>query len=149
MRHGRFSRSQRVPPEYTYDYAIVRVVPRVERGEQVNVGVILSCADLNFLDARIEVDEPRLLALDPNLDLEAVRANLATIPVVCRGGSDAGQIGELPARARFRWLVSPRSTIIQPSAVHTGRTSDPGACLEHLLDKLVRTPGAASPSRSE
>ena len=138
-----------MPPEYTYDYAIVRVVPRVERGEQVNVGVILSCADLNFLDARIEVDEPRLLALDPNLDLEAVRANLATIPVVCRGGSDAGQIGELPARARFRWLVSPRSTIIQPSAVHTGRTSDPGACLEHLLDKLVRTPGAASPSRSE
>jgi Protein of unknown function (DUF3037) len=138
-----------VPPEYTYDYAIVRVVPRVERGEQVNVGVILSCADLDFLDARIEVDGPRLLALDPNLDLEAVRANLATIPVVCRGGSDAGQIGELPARARFRWLVSPRSTIIQPSAVHTGRTSDPGACLEHLLDKLVRTPGAASASRSE
>ena len=138
-----------MPPEYTYDYAIVRVVPRVERGEQVNVGVILSCADLDFLDARIEVDEPRLLALDPNLDLEAVRANLATIPVVCRGGSDAGQIGELPARARFRWLVSPRSTIIQPSAVHTGRTSDPGACLEHLLDKLVRTPGAASASRSE
>ena len=138
-----------MPPGYTYDYAIVRVVPRVERGEQVNVGVILSCADLDFLDARIEVDEPRLLALDPNLDLEAVRANLATIPVVCRGGSDAGQIGELPARARFRWLVSPRSTIIQPSAVHTGRTSDPGACLEHLLDKLVRTPGAASASRSE
>jgi len=138
-----------VPPEYTYDYAIVRVVPRVERGEQVNVGVILSCADLDFLDARIEIDEPRLLALDPHLDLEAVRANLATIPVVCRGGSDAGQIGELPARARFRWLVSPRSTIIQPSAVHTGRTSDPGACLEHLLDKLVRTPGAASASRSE
>jgi hypothetical protein len=138
-----------VPPEYTYDYAIVRVVPRVERGEQVNVGVILSCADLDFLDARIEVDEPRLLALDPNLDLEAVRTNLATIPVVCRGGSDAGQIGELPARARFRWLVSPRSTIIQPSAVHTGRTSDPGACLDHLLDKLVRTPGAASASRSE
>jgi hypothetical protein len=138
-----------VPPDYTYDYAIVRVVPRVERGEQVNVGVILSCADLDFLDARIEVDEPRLLALDPNLDLEAVRANLATIPVVCRGGSDAGQIGELPARARFRWLVSPRSTIIQPSAVHTGRTSDPGACLQHLLDKLVRTPGAASAPRSE
>ena len=138
-----------MPPEYTYDYAIVRVVPRVERGEQVNVGVILSCADLDFLDARIEIDEPRLLALDPNLDVEAVRANLATIPVVCRGGSDAGQIGELPARARFRWLVSPRSTIIQPSAVHTGRTSDPGACLEHLLDKLVRTPGAASASRSE
>ena len=138
-----------MPPEYTYDYAIVRVVPRVERGEQVNVGVILSCADLDFLDARIEIDEPRLLALDPNLDLQAVRTNLATIPLVCRGGADAGQIGELPARARFRWLVSPRSTIIQPSAVHTGRTSDPGACLQHLLDKLVRTPGASSAPRSE
>jgi len=138
-----------VPAEYTYDYAIVRVVPRVDRGEQVNVGVILSCADLDFLDARIEVDEPRLLALDPNLDLQAVRMNLATIPLVCRGGADAGQIGELPARARFRWLVSPRSTIIQPSAVHTGRTSDPGACLEHLLERLVRTPAEARSSRSE
>ena len=127
----------------TYDYAIIRVVPKVERAEFVNVGVIVSCQDESFLDARIEVDEPRLLALDPNLDLQAVRANLATIPVVCRGGAGAGQIGELPPRARFRWLVSPRSTIIQPSAVHTGRTSDPVACLEHLLDKLVRTPGAA------
>ena len=78
-----------------------------------------------------------------------MRANLATIPVVCRGGAEAGPIGELPQRGRFRWLVSPRSTIIQLSAVHTGRTSDPGACLEHLLDKLVRSPGAASPSRSE
>ena len=138
-----------MPAEYTYDYAIVRVVPRVDRGEQVNVGVILSCADLDFLDARIEVDEPRLLALDPNLDLQAVRTNLATIPLVCRGGADAGQIGGLPARARFRWLVSPRSTIIQPSAVHTGRTSDPGACLEHLLERLVRAPAEARSSQSE
>ena len=126
--------------EYTYDYAIVRVVPRVERGERVNVGVILSCVNLDFLDARIEVDEPRLLALDPAIDLPTVRANLATIPLVCRGGADAGSIGMLPPRGRFRWLVSPRSTIIQPSAVHTGRTSDPKASLEHLLEKLVRTP---------
>ena len=124
--------------EYTYDYAIVRVVPRVDRGEQINVGVILSCADLDFLDARIEVNEAVLLAVDPSLDLNDVRANLAVIPAVCRGGPDAGPIGLLPSRGRFRWLVSPRSTIIQPSPVHTGRTADPAACLEHLMDRVVR-----------
>ncbi|HET7696060.1 MAG TPA: DUF3037 domain-containing protein [Vicinamibacterales bacterium] len=127
-----------MPAEYTYDYAIVRVVPQVERGEQVNVGVILSCADTDFLEARIEIDERALLALDPALDLAAVRTNLEVIPRVCRGGPDAGPIGLLPARGRFRWLVSPRSTIIQPSAVHTGRTVDPAACLEHLMDRVVR-----------
>jgi hypothetical protein len=129
-----------VPAEYTYDYAIVRIVPRVERGERMNVGVILSCPDLSFLDARIELDESRLLALDPNVDLDTMRANLATIPAVCRGGAEAGPIGELPQRGRFRWLVSPRSTMIQTSPVHTGRTSDPAACLERLLDKVVRRP---------
>jgi len=131
-----------VPAEHTYDYAIIRVVPRVERGEQINVGVILSCADLDFLDARIELDPSAVLALDPDADIETLRANLETIPAVCRGGSEAGPIGELPARGRFRWLVSPRSTIIQPSAVHTGRTSDPAGCLEHLMDKLVRRSNA-------
>ena len=127
-----------MPAEYTYDSAIVRVVPHVERGEQVNVGVILSCADTDFLDARIEIDERALLALDPALDLAAVRTHLDVIPKVCRGGPEAGPIGLLPARGRFRWLVSPRSTIIQPSAVHTGRTTDPAACLEHLMDRVVR-----------
>ncbi len=127
-----------MPAEYTYDYSIVRVVPRVDRGEQINVGVILSCADSDFLDARIEVDEPVLLSVDPSIDLAAVRANLEVIPRVCRGGPDAGPIGALPARGRFRWLVSPRSTIIQPSPVHTGRTTDPAACLEHLMDRMVR-----------
>jgi hypothetical protein len=131
-----------VPAELTYDYAIVRVVPRVDRGEQVNVGVILSCADTEFLDARIELDDAVLRALDPEIDLAAVRANLEVIPAVCRGGPDAGPIGLLPARNRFRWLVAPRSTIIQPSAVHTGRTTDPSACLEHLMDRLVRRPTA-------
>ena len=126
--------------EYTYDYAIVRVVPRVERGERMNVGVILSCPDLSFLDARIELDESRLLALDPHVDVDTIRANLATIPAVCRGGAEAGPIGELPSRGRFRWLVSPRSTMIQTSPVHTGHTSDPAACLERLLDKVVRRP---------
>jgi hypothetical protein len=128
-----------VPAEpHTYDYAIIRVVPRVDRGEQVNVGVILSCADTDFLDARIEVDEAVLRAIDPEIDLLAVRTNLEVIPAVCRGGAGAGPIGMLPPRNRFRWLVAPRSTIIQPSAVHTGRTSDPAACLDHLMDRVVR-----------
>jgi hypothetical protein len=127
-----------VSAEYTYDYAIVRVVPRVDRGEQVNVGVILSCADTDFLDARIEVDEAVLRAIDPEIDMVALRTNLDVIPAVCRGGPEAGPIGMLPPRGRFRWLVSPRSTIIQPSAVHTGRTADPAACLEHLMARVVR-----------
>jgi hypothetical protein len=127
-----------VPAECTYDYAIIRVVPHVDRGEQVNVGVILSCADTDFLDARVEVDEALLRALDPAIDLEALQANLAVIPAVCKGGPEAGPIGRLPARGRFRWLVAPRSTIVQPSAVHTGRTSDPAACLERLMARVVR-----------
>jgi hypothetical protein len=128
-----------VPAEYTYDYAIVRIVPRVERGEQINVGVILSCVDGDFLQARIELEPARLLALDPTLDVDEIRATLATIPAICRGGASAGPIGELPARGRFRWLVSPRSTVIQMSPVHTGRTSDPEAALEHLLNTMVKT----------
>lgn len=127
-----------MPGEQTYDYAVIRIVPRVERGEQINAGVILSCEALDYLDARVELDEAAVLALDPSADLETLRANLATIPLVCRGGPAAGPIGELPTRGRFRWLVSPRSTIIQPSPVHTGRTQDPAACLEHLMNRLVR-----------
>jgi hypothetical protein len=127
-----------VPAEWTYDYAIIRVVPRVQRGEMINVGVILSCADADFLDARIEIDERRLLAFDSTIDLAAVREHLATIPAICRGGAEAGPIGEFPSRGRFRWLVSPRSTIIQMSPVHTGRTTDPAASLERLMDQVVR-----------
>ena len=124
--------------EYTYDYAVIRVVPRVDRGEQVNVGVVLSCGDLEYLDSRIELDERLVVALDPTVDLHTLRESLGTIGRVCRGGADAGPIGELPSRGRFRWLVSPRSTIVQPSPVHTGRTSDPASCLERLMDRLVR-----------
>lgn len=127
-----------MPAEITYDYAIVRVVPRVERGEQINVGVILSCVDGDFLEARIELDPARLLALDPAIDVELIRGLLATIPAVCAGGPAAGPIGELPPRGRFRWLVSPRSTIIQMSPVHTGRTTNPVAALERLVDTMVR-----------
>ena len=128
--------------EHTYDYAIIRVVPRVERGEMVNVGVIVSCPAVDFLESAIEIDDATLLALDPSLDLDAVQTNLATIPVICRGGAEAGPIGALPQRQRFRWLVSPRSTMIQMSPVHTGRTADPAAALAHLMKVMVRRPPA-------
>lgn len=123
---------------HTYDYAIVRVVPRVDRGEQVNVGVVLSCPSRDFLEARIELDDRRVLALDPGLDLEALRAHLEVIPRICRGGPDAGPVGALPQRNRFHWLVAPRSTVIQMSSVHTGRTTDPAGCLERLMATMVR-----------
>jgi DUF3037 family protein len=129
-----------VSAEHTYDYAIVRVVPRVERGEMINVGVVLSCPAVDFLDAGIELDEARLHALDDTLDVEAIRDHLASIPAICRGGPDAGPIGELPQRSRFHWLVSPRSTVIQMSPVHTGRTGDPAAALQRLMDSMVRRP---------
>jgi hypothetical protein len=131
-----------VTADHTYDYAIIRVVPRVERGELINAGVIVSCPALDFLDARVELDERRLRALDETLDLTALRAHLETIPAVCRGGADAGPIGELPQRSRFHWLVSPRSTMIQVSPVHTGRTANPAAALERLLETMVRQPPA-------
>jgi hypothetical protein len=134
-----------VTADHTYDYAIIRVVPRVERGELINVGVILSCPALDFLGARIELDERRLRALDESLDIPALRAHLATIPAVCEGGAGAGPIGELPQRSRFHWLVSPRSTMIQVSPVHTGRTANPAAALERLLETMVRQPPASRP----
>ncbi len=122
----------------TYDYAIVRVVPKVERGEFVNAGVIVSCPALDYLDARVELDERRLLALDPGADIEAIRDHLAAIPPICAGGEAAGPIGELPQRERFRWLVAPRSTMIQTSPVHTGTCADPAEVLLHLFSTVVR-----------
>jgi hypothetical protein len=122
----------------TYDYAIVRVVPRVERGEFVNAGIILSCDIERILEARIELDETALLALDPEADLELVRNTLATIPAICTGGVEAGDIGKLSARERFHWLVAPRSTIVQTSPVHTGQCRDLELVLAHLMQKMVR-----------
>ncbi len=125
---------------HTYDYAVIRVVPKVERAEFVNAGVILSCPSLDYLDALIELDEARLLALDPGVDLAIVRRQLDAIPIVCRGGDEAGAIGRLSRRERFHWLVAPRSTIIQASPVHTGRCSDPDHALRRLLETMVRRP---------
>jgi hypothetical protein len=127
-----------VRDQYPYDYAVFRVVPRVEREEFVNVGVIVSCPARDFLGALIELDEQRLRALDSSLDLESIRAHLATIPAICAGGDQAGPIGELSQRERFHWLVAPRSTIIQASPVHTGYCKDPAEVLDHLLNTMVR-----------
>ena len=129
----------------SYDYAIVRVVPRVEREEFMNVGVIVSCPAQDFLQARIELDEQRLRALDPGSDIEAIARHLASIPAICAGGGLGGPIGRLPRRERFDWLVAPRSTIIQTSKVHTGRCTDPAVLLEHLLNTMVRSGPAPGP----
>jgi hypothetical protein len=123
----------------SYDYAVIRVVPRVERAEFIHAGIILACQASDFLDARIELDAARLLALDPAVDLDTVRAHLAAIPRVCAGGAAAGALGQLSRRERFDWLTAPRSTLIQTSPVHSGRCDDPHAVLEHLLRTMVRT----------
>lgn len=130
---------------HAYDYALIRVVPRVERGEFVNVGVVLSCKAGGFLAARIELDEVRLRALDPAVDIDTVRAHLDAFAAICAGGESAGPIGRLPVRERFRWLTAPRSTMIQTSPVHGGRCDEHGTMLERLLDTMVRVATPRTP----
>ena len=129
-----------MPALSSYDYAIVRVVPCVERGEYINAGVILFCRTRRFLDALISLDIQRLTALFPTIDIDAVRNHLDIIPLVCAGSEEAGPIGQLSQSERFHWLVSPRSTIVQTSPVHCGLCSDPAMALEHLLKTMVLLP---------
>lgn len=129
-----------MPMPATYDYAVIRVVPRVEREEFVNVGVIVSCQATGLLAAGIELDAARVLALDPHIDLDTLRAHLAAIATICRGGPGSGPIGALPPRARFHWLTARRSSIIQMSPVHTGRSAAPETILDGLLARMVRLP---------
>lgn len=129
-----------MPARNSFDYAIVRVVPRVEREEFVNAGVILFCLGKDFLQARVEVDEPRLRALWPAIEIDLVRQHLEAIPKICAGDPDAGPIGRLSLRERFHWLVAPRSTIIQVSPVHTGLCDHPERALDDLFNKAVRLP---------
>ncbi len=117
-----------------FEYALIRVVPRVERGEAVNVGVIVYSQSYRYLCARVELDEPRLLAVDPAADLAAVRAGLTAFEKACTEGPLAGR----PLGERFRWLTASRSTIVQPGPVHTGLTADPAAELDRLFAALVR-----------
>ncbi len=127
-----------------FSYAVVRLVPRVERGERLNVGVIVFCRPLGYLGARTALDEERAAALWPELDPATVRPQLAAIERIAAGDPDAGPIARLDETARFHWLVSPSSTILQPSAVHTGLCDDPPAQLERLFESLVLVPGATS-----
>jgi hypothetical protein len=123
-----------------FSYAIYRVVPSVERGERMNVGVVVFSRPLQYLAARTRLDEARLAALWPDLDPATIRPHLDAIERVAAGDPDAGPIAQLDETARFHWLVSPSSTIIQPSAVHTGLCSDPAAQLDKLFDSLVASP---------
>lgn len=127
-----------MPDPCTYDYAIVRVVPRVERGEQLNVGVILLSRGKRYLGARIELDEARVAAVAPDLDLATVRSHLDAIERIAAGDASSGPIARLEPAERFHWLVSPSSTIIQASEVHTGLSDDPARELDELVEKLVR-----------
>jgi len=123
-----------------FSYAVYRVVPRVERGERINVGVVLFSRPLDFLGVRTGLDEKRLAALWPDADAASIRAHLDALERIARGDADAGPIAELDTTARFHWLVAPSSTIIQPSAVHTGMCGEPAAELDKLYRELVEQP---------
>lgn len=129
-----------MPVPSSFDYAIIRVVPRVEREEFMNAGVILFCRTERFLGALIELNTERLRSLAPDIDLLLVQRHLNLIPLICSGSTEAGTIAHLSQSERFHWLVSPRSTIIQTSPVHSGICSDPREALQHLLETMVRIP---------
>ena len=129
-----------MPAPSSYDYAIIRIVPYVERGECINVGVILFCRTRRFLGMLFSLDANRLLALAPTIDIEDVRHELANMQRIANGEKEAGPIGALSPSERFHWLVSPRSTIIQTSPVHSGLSTDPHATLDSLLKTLVLLP---------
>ena len=120
-----------------FDYAVVRVVPRVDRDEFVNAGVILFAPQMKYLAARTFVDEARVKALWPSLDIESIRRHLEAIPRVAAGESDAGPIAQMAQSARFHWLTSPRSTVIQISPIRTGLSAEPEKLLDHLTQELV------------
>jgi len=133
------------PPRSVFQYAIIRVVPRVERGETINVGIVLLCRPRRYLGARIALDERRLAALAPGLDPRLVLPHLDAIERVAAGDPTAGPMAALGLAERFHWLVAPASTIIQPSAVHTGLCDDPAVELEHLVATLVDQPREVRP----
>ncbi len=139
-------------PRSPFAYAILRVVPRIDRGEFLNAGVVLLCRPRRFLAARIHLDPARLVALAPGADPDLARARLEALAAVAAGDPHAGPIARMTRAERFHWIVSPASTIVQPSEVHTGMTDDPAGMLDHLFRTLVevedpsRTGVAASPS---
>jgi hypothetical protein len=129
-----------MPALASFDYAVVRVVPRVEREEFINAGVILFCRTRRYLGVRIALNPDRLRGFAPWVDPAEVERHLAIIPLICAGDQAGGPIATLPLAGRFHWLISPRSTMIQPSPVHSGLCVDPEATLEHLTQTMVLTP---------
>lgn len=123
--------------KHLYEYAVVRVVPRVEREEFINVGVVLCANKSNFIDCKIRLDEARLLALDPETDIELIRANLQSFKKVCCGQKDGGNIATFDIASRFRWLTAVRSSVIQTSRPHPGITDDLKATLQRLFEEYV------------
>ena len=128
-----------MPAPFAFSYAVVRVVPQVEREEFVNAGIVLFCDAVDFLGARIALDEARLTALAPTADLAIVRKHLDAIPIICAGGPSGGPVAELPLRERWHWLTAPRSTILQTSPAHTGLCPRPEEEIDRLLHLLVGT----------
>ncbi|MBK0401649.1 DUF3037 domain-containing protein [Adhaeribacter sp. BT258] len=123
--------------KHLFEYAVLRVMPRVEREEFLNVGVILYCASQGFLQTVFHLDEPRLRAFSAELDLEEIKERLQAFERICQGGKAGGTIGELPLASRFRWLTATRSTVVQTSKVHPGLCNDPAGKLERLLAEQV------------
>jgi hypothetical protein len=123
-----------------FEYAVLRVIPRVDRGEAMNAGVLLYCRPLRYLGARVALDTGLLLALDPVADVAGVQRALAATAQVCGAEPAAGPAGLQDIGRRFRWLTAPRSTVVQAGPVHTGLTRDPDAQIEHLMESLVRRP---------
>jgi len=136
-----------MPTPSSFDYAVVRVVPHVEREEFINVGVILFCRTRRFLGARMALDVARLRALAPTCNVAKVQTHLALIPCICDGGPEAGPIGQLEQAERFHWLTHPRSTVIQVSPVHTGLCTDPATALDHLLATMVQVNDSSPPEK--
>jgi Protein of unknown function (DUF3037) len=129
-------------PRDPFQYAVIRVVPRVDRGEFLNVGVILFCRTRGYLEARIELDAARLTMLAPHADLEGLVDQFDALVGVAAGASDAGPIARLSQSERFHWLVAPSSTVVQTSPVHSGLCEDPAATLDHLVQSLVLVPAS-------
>tara|TARA_B100000676_G_scaffold167604_1_gene164659 strand:+ start:541 stop:957 length:417 start_codon:yes stop_codon:yes gene_type:complete len=129
-----------MPSRHLFEYAVLQVVPRVDRDERINVGVMLWCAGADFLDTMCEVDAGKLRAIDPGADTGAIQGHLTALQAECRGDPGSGPIGALPNRERFLMLAAPRSTVIQPSPIHTGLCGDPAETLTALFGRLVATP---------
>jgi Protein of unknown function (DUF3037) len=129
-----------MPERAAFNYALIRVVPRVEREEFLNADAVLYCPTRRFLAARVELDRNRLAALSVPVDLDLIEQHLRSIPAVCAGDAAAGPMATLTLSERFHWVVAPRSTVVQTSPVHTGLTEDPARALDHLMDTMVRRP---------